>query len=99
MRVANHKYPLKTVEFSNSGAGGNFSNIPRYGGNQWYYNPTTQQKWPFTIRVTDTVGNVVTDTITLAMMSETVAGTSGNGVVKMNVMNGFFICVIMFFLS
>jgi len=79
IRVANHRYPLKTVEFSNPGLGGNFTNINRYGGNQWYYNPTTQQQWPFTIRVTDVVGNVVTDTITLDMMSTTTTGTGGNG--------------------
>jgi len=62
INVANEIYPLQSVEITHDG---NWTLLPRASYNYWWYNPTgTPQDFPATIRVTDTKGDTLTDTLT-----------------------------------
>jgi len=70
INVANERYPLQSVEIMH---GGQWQPLPRASYNYWYYNPTgTPQTFPTQIRVTDTLGQQIVDTLN----SEDASGTT-----------------------
>jgi len=61
INVANHRYPLQTVEIMH---GSTWQVLPRASYNYWWYNPQgTPQAFPTQIRVTDTLGEQIVDTL------------------------------------
>ncbi|MCR5587655.1 MAG: Ig-like domain-containing protein [Lachnospiraceae bacterium] len=73
IQVRNHRYPIVSLEYKNSNeADSSYKTLTKAYYN--YYTMTNPGSGPFTFRVTDILGHVLTDTVTL-----TAAGTVIDG--------------------
>jgi len=63
IRVDWERYPLSSVEIKVNGTTGGWYNLPRQTDNVWSYNPTSKQIMPADVRVNDTAGQSITDTL------------------------------------
>jgi len=65
VRVDWHRYPLESFEIrSSGGSSGPWASLPRASDNVWWYNPTgAGQVMPAEVRVNDTAGQSITDTL------------------------------------